>query len=171
MRIDVDMSYEQYFEANRLFCLKTTRKRRWNFLAMWYLYPLLAALFGLLAVKDWFVEHRMSGTVWFNLALSVVFLWCRFNFPIRVRKLYEKMATNFRGEMTLSPAGMHFERKNGTAKVDYTWDAFESWMERPDMILVIPGPQSFIRIPKEKLTDAEQYEVRGWLSAASKRLD
>jgi hypothetical protein len=38
------------------------------------------------------------------------------------------------------------------------------------MFLLFPGLLSFVRIPKDKLTSAEQDEVRGWLSAASKRV-
>lgn len=39
------------------------------------------------------------------------------------------------------------------------------------MFLLFPGPLAFVRIPKDKLTTAEQDEARGWLSASSKRVE
>src|SRR5271170_4635152 len=45
MQMEIDLSDEQYFEANRLFYLNTTRKRRWNFWPIWYGYPILGIVF------------------------------------------------------------------------------------------------------------------------------
>ena len=70
--------------------------------------------------------------------------------------------------MILSPTGLRFERKNGTANVDYAWSGIEGWLERPEMFLLFPGPLSFVRIPKDKLASAEQDEVRGWISGSVK---
>jgi hypothetical protein len=171
MQIEVDTSYRQYFEATRLLCLHTTKSRKWNFWMGWYGYPVLGAIFALLAVITWFSERRASALVVFNIMASVYLLWCRFGYPRRLRKMYSQQAKNFPGVMTLTPMGMRFERKNGSANTDYTWKAFESWMERPDMFLLFPSPLSFIRIPKNKLTDAEQDQVREWISASSKLLN
>jgi YcxB-like protein len=171
MQMEVDLSHEQYFEATRLSHLHTTRKRRWSFLIAWYGYPILGVVFALLTVLVWLSDQRLSSGVVFNLCATIFFLWCRFGFAARIRKMYEQQAKNFPGTMTLTPTGLRFERKNGTASTDYTWNAFEQWLERPEMLLLFPGPLSFVRIPKDMLTSAEQDEVRGWLSVASKRVE
>jgi hypothetical protein len=82
--------------------------------------------------------------------------------------LYELQAKNLAGKIILTPTGLRFERKNGTANVDYTWGGIERWIERPEMFLLFPGPISFVRIPKDKLTAAEQDEVREWMSSTVK---
>jgi len=166
MQLEVDVSYEQYFEATRLLHLHTTRKRRWNFLFAWYGYPILGVVFAILTVLLWSTDRRLSPSVVFNIGATIFFFWCRFNFATRVRKMYEQQAKNFPGTMTLTPTGLRFERRNGTASTDYRWNAFEQWLEQPEMFLLFPGPLSFVRIPKDKLTAAEQDEVRGWLSSA-----
>lgn len=171
MQMEVDLSHEQYFEATRLLHLHTTRKRRWSFWIAWYVYPALGVVFAILTVLVWISDQRLSSGVVFNLCATIFFLWCRFSFASRVRKLYEQQAKNFPGTMTLTPTGLRFERKNGTANTDYTWNAFEQWLERPEMFLLFPGPLAFVRIPKDKLTTAEQDEARGWLSASSKRVE
>jgi hypothetical protein len=122
----------------------------------------------LLTVLIWIGERRFSSFLLIEFAVSVFFLWGRFAYPRRIRKLYELQAKNLVGKMTLTPTGLRFERKNGTANVDYTWSDIERWIERPEMFLLFPGPISFVRIPKDKLTAAEQDELRGWMSSAVK---
>jgi hypothetical protein len=168
MEIEVEMTCAQYLEGNRLFCLNTTKSRRFCFLLILYGYPILAAVFTLIAVLIWIGDQRVSAQVLINVAFSVFFLWARFSYARRIRKLYEKQAGNMAGRMTLTPTGLRFERKNGTANVDYTWSGIESWLERPEMFLVFPGPLSFVRIPKDKLSSAEQDEVRGWMCSSVK---
>jgi hypothetical protein len=170
MQMEVDLSYEQYFDANRLLHLHTTRRRRWNFWIVWYGYPALGVVFAFLTIIEWLTARQLTGSIIFNIGATIFFLWCRFSFASRVRKMYEQQAKNFHGMMTLTPAGMRYERMNGTANTDFTWNAFEQWLERPEMFLLFPSPLSFTRIPKDKLTSVEQDEVRGWLSAASKRV-
>jgi hypothetical protein len=165
MQIDVDMSFEQYFEANQLFCLKTTRWRRFNYLFLAYVYPILGTVFAILAVQMAIVQHAISGAL-VQLAFSLFFFWCRFRYPVRVRKHYDQQAKNLPGTMTLTSEGMRFERKSGTANFDYTWAAFESWIDKPGMFLLMPGGTMFYRIPKDKLTSDEQAQVRGWLSSS-----
>lgn len=168
MQIEVDMSYEQYFEANRLMCLKTTSGRKWNFLFMWYGCPVLCIGCALFAVLIWIWDRQVNGSVWIEFGASAYFLWCRLYFPIKIRKCYGRNRSP--KKVALNADGIHVERKDASVKADFTWSAFESWIERPDMFLAFHGHRSFVCIPKDKLTDAEQNEVRGWLSAASKRL-
>jgi hypothetical protein len=170
MQIEVDMTFEQYFEATRLLCLHSTKTRRFNYIFIWYVYPIMGAVFALVAVYFWISEKNFSTPVIINIAASIFFFWCRFSFPARARKLYDQQSMNFPGIMTLTSGGMRFERKNGTATTDYSWAAFETWLERAPMFLVFPGPLSFIQIPKNKLTNAEQDEVRAWISASSKQI-
>lgn len=151
-----------------MFNLNTTTYRRFCFYLIWYGYPILAAAFALLTVLIWIGERRFSSFLLIEFAVSVFFLWGRFAYPRRIRKLYELQAKNLVGKMTLTPTGLRFERKNGTANVDYTWSDIERWIERPEMFLLFPGPISFVRIPKDKLTAAEQDELRGWMSSAVK---
>jgi hypothetical protein len=168
LQIEVDMTFEQYIEATRLLCLHSTKKRRWNYIFIWYVYPIMGAVFAFVAAYFWISEKNFSTPVVINIATSVFLFWCRFSFPARARKLYEQQSSNFPGTMTLTSEGMRFERKNGTATTDYSWAAFETWLERAQMFLVFPGPLSFIQIPKDKLTSVEQNEVRTWISASSK---
>jgi hypothetical protein len=138
--------------------------RKINYWALMWGFPILGVVFALLAVlmavKGW------AGVVIWCLAASVFFFWCRFRYPARVRKLFDQQAKNFAGTMTLNSAGMRFERTDGAANTDYTWTAFDSWIDEPGMFLLLMGPTMFIRIPKDKLTTAEQAEVRGWLSSS-----
>jgi hypothetical protein len=166
MQIDVDMSFEQYFEACQLFCLKTTRWRRINYRAVMWAYPILGAVFALLAILTAIGNRGLSSAVSWQVAASVFFFASRFGYPARIRKLYNQQATNFAGTMTLTADGMRFERTNGTANTHYTWAAFDSWIDRPEMFMVLPGPTIFIRIPKDKLTSDEQEQVKGWLSSS-----
>ena len=172
MQIEVDMSYEQYFEVNRLLLLKGTASQRWNFVVMYYLIPAAGIVFGAFALYCWTQVPQFSNEVWiFFSGVSVFFLWGRFRFPAKVRKVYEKIAGNLPGDMSLTTAGVQFERRNGTASINHAWNAFEGWLERPDMFLLFaPGNSGFVRIPKDKLTGAEQDEVRGWISAGSKQV-
>jgi hypothetical protein len=170
MQIEVDMTYKQYFEATRLMLLNTTAKRRWNYWCLWYVYPVLGTVFAFLTVFMWIIDdRRITGTVLFNLLAAFFFFWCRFSFPSRARKLYEQQATNLQGTMTLTPAGLRYERKNGTASTDYTWNGFENWIERPEMFLVFPNNLSFIRIPKDTMTSTEIDDVRGWFPVLAKQ--
>jgi hypothetical protein len=164
IEIEVEMTYEQYFECNRLFCSKTTtRFRRFSSFLRQYFYPVLGALFALLAITNW-IHGGPSSVVIGNFLFSA-FFWYRFVFAKRLlRKMYEKQAEGVRGTIRLSVNGIRFERRSGTANIDYLWKGVDSWMERPNMFMVIIGPVSFLRIPKDKLTPAEQDEVRGWLS-------
>jgi hypothetical protein len=70
--------------------------------------------------------------------------------------------------MTIGPSGLDYERRDGTANTQYRWDAFETWIEKPDAFLLMPSLQSFVRIPKDKLTEAEQAEIRTWIAATVK---
>ena len=169
MQIEVNQSHQQYFKATRLFHLHTTTKRSWSFLIVWYVFPILGVVFALLTFLVWFSSRNLNAGVVSNLVATIFFFWCRVGFPSRIRRMYEQQAKNFAGTMTLNPTGLRFERKNGTANTDYTWNAFEQWLERPEMFLLFPGPLSFVR-SQRKTVSAEQDEVRGWLSAASKRV-
>jgi hypothetical protein len=166
MQIDVEMSFEQYFEVCRIFGTKTTRSRRINYWALMWGFPILGVVFALLAVLMVVTERGSTSWIIFPLAASVFFFWCRFGYPAGVRKLYDQQAKNFAGTMTLNSAGMRFERTDGAANTDYTWAAFDRWIDEPEMFLVLTGPTMFIRIPKDKLTSDEQEQVRGWLSSS-----
>ena len=168
MEIEVAMTYAEFFEGNRLFNLNSTTSRRLCFYLIWYGFPILVVLFSLLTIFLWLGAQRFDIAVVVNFLVSVYFLWARLAYTRRLRKLYERQAKNMVGKMTLTPTGLRFERKNGTANVDYTWSGIERWLERPEMFLAFPGPVSFVRIPKDKLSSAEQDEVRGWLSSAVK---
>jgi YcxB-like protein len=168
MQIEVAMTYDEYFEGTRLFNLNSTMSRRLCFYLIWYGFPILAVLFALLTIFLWIGAQRFDTPVVVNFVVSVYFLWARFNYARRLRKLYERQAKNMVGRMTLTSTGLRFERKNGTANVDFTWSGIERWLERPEMFLAFSGPVSFVRIPKDKLSSAEQDEVRGWLSSAVK---
>ena len=164
MQIHVDMTFEQYFEACRYFCTKTTLWRRINYYGILYGYLLLGTGFAVLAISS--VMNQMWGwTIW-NVAASVFFFWMRLRYPARVRKMYGQQAKHLAGTMTLDTDGMRFQRDNGTADTKYTWAAFDSWIERPEMFMVLLGPTMFFRIPKDKLTGEEQSQIRGWLSSS-----
>lgn len=164
MQIHVDMTFEQYFEACRYFCTKTTRWRRFNYYAGLYVLPLMAVVFAVLAVLS-AISQTWVAVIW-NVAASAFLFWSRFRYPRRMRKMYDQQSKNFAGMMTLTQDGMRFVRDNGTGDANYTWLAFDSWIDRPDMFLVLPGPTMFIRIPKDKLTGEEQSLIRGWLSSS-----
>jgi len=165
MQIDVDMSFEQYFEACQLFCNKTSGWRRLNYWMLIYGFPVLGAISALLAAQMAIVQHAfMSASV--QLLFSVFLFWYRFRYPTRVRKIYDQQAKDLVGVMTLTPQGLRFERTNGTANADYKWAAFDRWIDKPGMFMVLTGPVMFYRIPKDKLTSVEQDEVRGWLSSS-----
>jgi hypothetical protein len=170
MEIEVAMTYDQYFDGTRLFNLNTTRTRCICFLLIWYGYPILAALFAFLTVFLCIFGDRTIGPLVWPFGALAFFVWARLAYGRRIRKLYDQQAANMVGRMILSPTGFRFERKNGTANVDYTWGGIESWLERPEMFLLFPGPLSFVRIPKDKLTNEEQDEVRGWISSSGKAL-
>ena len=170
MQIYADMTYEQYFEANRLWLLNTTRKRRWNFWALMYVYPVLGVWFALIAVVLWLVDHHLDWAAWMSIGASVFYFCRRFYFPIKVRKCYDRAAKQYPKRMTLSSTGMHVERPDNMVSSDISWSALEGWMDRPDSFFGLLSDTSFIRIPKDKLTPAEQDEVRGWLAAASKQI-
>jgi hypothetical protein len=61
--------------------------------------------------------------------------------------MYNQQSHNLRGTMTLTASGLRFECANGTASTDYTWNAFEQWIDRPQMFLVFPT--SFIHTNPE----------------------
>jgi hypothetical protein len=165
MQIDIDMSFEQYFEANQLFCRKsTTSWRRFNYWMLIYGYPVLGAVFALLAVQ--LVLQRAIVGALIEFLCSIFFFWARFRYPARIRKIYDQQAKDLAGVMTLSLDGLRFERKNGTANADFKWVAFDRWIDKPDMFMILTGPVMFYRIPKDKLTSAEQEQVRGWLSSS-----
>jgi hypothetical protein len=168
MEIEVQMTYDQYFEGTRLFSLNTTRSRRFCFLLIWYGYPILAVLFAFFTVFLCIFGDRAISPIAWSFGGSVFFVWARLAYARRIRKMYDQQAANMGGRMILSPTGLRFERKNGTANVDYAWSGIEGWLERPEMFLLFPGPLSFVRIPKDKLASAEQDEVRGWISGSVK---
>jgi len=73
MEIEVAMTYNEYFEGNRLFCLNTTTYRRVCFWLIWYGYPILAIAFALLTVLIWIGERRFSSFLVIEFAVSVFF--------------------------------------------------------------------------------------------------
>lgn len=168
MEIEVQMTYDQYFEGTRLFSLNTTRSRRFCFLLIWYGYPILAVLFAFFTVFLCIFGDRAISPIAWSFGGSVFFVWARLAYARRIRKMYDQQAENMAGRMILSPTGLPFEGKNGTANVDYAWSGMEGWLERPETFLLFPGPLSFVRIPKDKLASAEQDEVRGWISGSVK---
>ena len=171
IRIEVASTYEEYFESTRLLNLYTTVRRRRNFQLLWYAYPAFGAVFALLTVFTWTMERRLTSGVILNICAAAFFFCCRFSFDTSVRRLYNQQKKDLPGIITLSPEGMRFERANRTASTDYSWSAFDQWLERPEIFLLFPGPLTFIRIPKAKLTIAEQDQLRTWLSTASKHLE
>lgn len=172
MQIEVDQNFEQFFEASKLLCLHTTKKKRRNYLVLWYGYPILGAVFASIAVFQLVTEKKMSGDLIFNIAASAFFLWCRFSARTRIRKVYEQQKRSFPLTMTLAPTGIHCVRKDGSANADYHWKAFDSWLERNEMFLLFPNSLTFLRIPKDKLTHANQDELRVWLlTSGLQRLD
>jgi hypothetical protein len=171
MTFDVQMSFEEFFDCNRLVCLKTTLSRRINYYAMQYGYPVLGVFFAWVGVWTLLHSDQSTSAAVFPILSSLFFLWCRFRFTARYRKFYDKQAEDLVGTMTVDTHGVKFERKNGTATLDCSWNAFESWLERPDMFLMFTPSLLFFRIPKDKITTAEQEEVRGWLGTVSRHLD
>ncbi len=166
MRIDVDMSFQQYFEACQLFCRRaTTPWRRFNYWMLIYGYPVFGAIIALAAAQMAIVQHAYVGAV-IQFLFSIFFFWARFRYPTRVRKIYDQQAKDLIGIMTLAPEGVRFERANGTANADYKWVAFDRWIDKPDMFMILTGPVMFYRIPKDKLTSDEQAQVRRWLSSS-----
>lgn len=171
IEIEVETTYEQFLECNRLFCQKTTWSRRFGYFLMQYVYPAIGAIFAVLAVMMWTGQRRLGTNVVILMACAMLLLACRLSFARRVRKLYAKLGKNLIGTMRLTQEGLYFGRRNGTANANFTWKGLEGWIERPEMLMAIPGPTSFIRIPKDKLTPAEQEQVRNWLSENVKRID
>jgi len=166
MQIDVDMSFEQYFEACQLFCRKaTTPWRRFNYWLLIYGYPILGAIFALLAVQLAIVQHAIAAAS-IQLLFSIFMFWFRFRYRARVRKIYDQQAKDFAGVMTITAEGIYFERRNGTANTNYKWATLDRWIDRPEMFMVLTGPVLFYRIPKDKLTSDEEAQVRGWLSSS-----
>lgn len=168
MQIEVNTTYEQFFEASRQFCLNTTTKRRWNYAFLWYVYPFLGVLFAFGAVFFLLVHRQVTGTVIYNALASIFFLWCRFSAPRRLKKVYELQKNRFAATMTLTPEGLDCELKDGSARGNHKWSGFENWLETKEMFLLFPNQLTFLILPKDKLNDAEQSEVRGWISAAVK---
>lgn len=164
MQIHVDMTFEQYFEACRYFCSKTTLRRRINYYMLLYGFPLLGTGFAVLAISS--AISQMWTAVCWNVASSMFFFWFRLRYPARVRKVYDQQSKHLAGLMTLSADGIRFQRDNGTADTNYTWAAFDGWIDRPQMFMVLLGPTMFFRIPKDKLTGEEQSQIKGWLSSS-----
>jgi hypothetical protein len=78
MQMEVNLSYEQYFEANRLLHLHTTRRRSQNFWCVWYGYPALGVVFAFLTIIEWLTARQLNGSIIFNIGATVFFFWCRF---------------------------------------------------------------------------------------------
>jgi hypothetical protein len=166
MQYDTDMSYEQYWQANRACLVQTSRSRRWNFWFTWYVAPIIGVTFWVAGIVLYRQIGEFSGPVGLNFVFGASLVWCRFQFSRKVRKLYEQQASHFVGRMTVEPSGLDYERHDGTAKVHYSWNAFTFWIERPEEFLLIPGPGSFVRISKGKLTTDEQNQVRKWMTSS-----
>src|SRR5262245_38916754 len=127
MQIEVEMSFEQYFEACQLFCRKaTTPWRRFNYWMLIYGYPIIGAIIALAAVQLAIVQHSIAGAT-IQALISTFFFWARFRYPARVRKIYDQQAKDLVGLMTITPEGIRFERANGTANADYKWVVFDRW--------------------------------------------
>lgn len=101
MQISVNMNYEQYFEANRLLLLHTTRKRKWNFLAAWYICPVISVIFLIESVWFWTLERQFSMTIFWCLLLAFICGWCRIGYQRRVRGLFLQQEKHFSGVMRI----------------------------------------------------------------------
>ena|ERR1700728_868401 len=98
MEIEVAMTYAEFFEGNRLFNLNSTTSRRLCFYLIWYGFPILVVLFSLLTIFLWLGAQRFDIAVVVNFLVSVYFLWARFAYTRRLRKLYERQAKNMVGK-------------------------------------------------------------------------
>jgi hypothetical protein len=164
MQIEVEMNYEQFFEANRLLLMHSTRSRRWNFICAWYACPVLSVILVLMALWLWSLTGHFTLQLFWLFFIAVGCGWCRLGFMRRVRRVFNEQRKHLTGTMRLEPSGLDYVRADESANAHFAWTAFESWLDTPDSFLLFPSSFSLVRIPKEKLTEAEQSEVRGWIA-------
>ena len=66
--------------------------------------------------------------------------------------------------LLIEETGITCDRGNGLAVSHSAWKAFIKRIEMPDAYVFLPTPNSFIRVPKQKLALPEQELVMKWSS-------
>lgn len=66
--------------------------------------------------------------------------------------------------LTIDESGVSCDQSKGLATSHQTWPAFIKRIDTPDAFVFLPSPNTFLRIPKEHLTLADQQLILEWSS-------
>lgn len=165
MRFQPTISLEQYRDACRAVMAakpKRPQRRPWKEAIV-----LTVASFVLVVALQIPVARIVSFTI---LALLLLFsVICK---PLSkwsqercLRKIYCEEQEKLNGQvLTIDEAGISCDQIDGQATAYYRWPGFTKRMDRPDEFLFLPSPNSFVRIPKERLELSDRELIWQWSS-------
>lgn len=71
--------------------------------------------------------------------------------------------------LTIDESGICCDEGNGRVISHYTWSAFIKCIDMPDAYVFLPSPNSFVRVPKASLSQAEIELLLQWSGAIPNR--
>jgi hypothetical protein len=165
MRLQPKITFEQYRAVYHLIAAakpKTATNRPW------WGWVVLAVGCLVLGLAPQFPPTRTPA---FTLYAVLILCWilCK---PLTkhyqdkyLRRFYAEEQAKLNDQaLTIDESGISCDQGNGQATSHITWRAFTRLIDVADAFVFLPSPNTFIRVPKETLTVADQELIRRWSS-------
>jgi hypothetical protein len=165
MRLQPKITFEQYRAIYQLIAAakpKATKKRSWQECLV------LAFVCLVLGLAPHFPPTRIPA---FTLYAVLILCWI-FCKPLARRSRDRSLKRFYADEqaklndqvLTIDESGISCNQADGQATSHLTWQAFTRLIDVPDAFVFLPSPNTFVRVPKETLTVADQELIRKWSS-------
>jgi hypothetical protein len=165
MRLQPKITFEQYRASYRLIAAtkpKATKTRSWQECIV------LAVVCLVLGLAPHFPPARTPA---FTLYAVLILCWifckplARRSQDRSLRRFYADEQAKLNDQvLTIDESGIACDQGNGQAKSHLTWQAFIRLVDVADAFVFLPSPNTFVRVPKETLTAADQELIRKWSS-------
>ena len=166
MRLQPTITFEQY-KATHEAISAATPKARQSYTWRGYMSLILVCL--TLGLAPQFKVARVPAFT-IDACLVVCWILCK---PLdksarnrRLRRVFAAKRAKLNDQvLTLDESGISYDQSNGLMICHYSWRAFACWIDMPDAFLFLPSTRSFVRVPKEGLTEEDQAQIREWSSS------
>ncbi|HEY2861587.1 MAG TPA: hypothetical protein VGJ21_24475 [Terracidiphilus sp.] len=170
MQIRPKITFEEYLATHRAILAVKPKSGQ---LRSWWYYPVLLVTALAFGIAAQFPPTRIPALSIFAgmiIYAAIVTALAKRSRDKRMRRIFaeEEFALNDQ-VLTIDQSGISYVRGNGQATSHHRWDAFLYSTEMPDAIVFLPTPNTFIRVPKQHLSAADDQSIREWSAGIPKK--
>lgn len=165
MRLEPTITFEQY-RATLAAVASAKSKKSHRRSGRHYLILAMVCLAVGLAAQSHATRIPILSVLFAFILLSLLARpWTRRSRGKCLRRVYEEEQSRLNDQvLTIDESGISCNQSNGKAVSHVTWQAFAYSIDMPDAFLFLPSPNTFVRVPKETLTQSERDLIRQWSS-------